>query len=258
MNASLAQYAKQYVTFEDERTRPVRDLVSAIPNVVVRTAIDIGCGPGNSTEVLAGRFPNAAIRGLDSSSDMVEAARKRLPRFQFNVADVQVWEEAGPFDVILANASLQWTRDHDILFPSLVDKLADGGTLAVQMPDNMDDPAHRLIRDVAAEAPWAGKLADVKRTPRESPPWYYELLRPHCTRVDVWRTVYYHPLAGGADAIVEWFKGSALRPYLSPLTAEEQTEFLSRYRQAVEKAYPAMSDGTVMLPFPRVFIVATR
>jgi trans-aconitate 2-methyltransferase len=258
MNSSLAQYAKQYVTFEDERTRPVRNLVAAIPNTQVHTAIDIGCGPGNSTEVLGKRYPDAAIRGLDSSSDMVEAARKRLPQFQFTLADAQTWEEAGPFDVILANASLQWTRDHHILFPRLVSKLSEGGSLAVQMPDNMDDPAHRLIRDVAAEAPWADKLANVKRTPRESPTWYYELLRPHCTRVDVWRTVYYHPLAGGVAAIVEWFKGSALRPYLEPLSETERADFLTRYERAVAATHPPMIDGSVMLPFPRVFMVATR
>jgi len=250
--------SKQYTLFEDERTRPVRDLLAGVPTQEARKAVDIGCGPGNSTEVLAGRFPGAEVSGLDSSADMVESARKRLPALRFDVADIQSWSDPGPFDVILANAVMQWVPNHAVVFPRLVAKLAPGGSLAVQVPDNAEEPAHRLMRELAAEGRWAGKLASVTRIARESARWYYEFLNPHCSRVDVWRTTYHHPLAGGAAAVVEWFKGSSLRPYLAALDAGEQAEFLQRYQDAVAQAYPPLADGSVLLPFPRLFIVATR
>jgi trans-aconitate 2-methyltransferase len=256
----LTWSAKQYTAFERERTRPVRDLVAAIPTTQVRTAIDIGCGPGNSTEVLLERFPGATVSGLDSSQDMLDAARKRLPQLRFAQVDLEAWNDPGPFDVILANAVLHWLPDHPHLFPSLVGKLAPGGSLAVQMPDNFDDEAHRLMRDIAAHGPWAHKLSPAlhERTGNLGAQAYFELLRPFCDTVDVWRTIYHHPLAGGANGIVEWFKGSALRPFLERLDADERSAFLARYAGALESAYPALPDGTVLLPFPRLFIVATR
>ena len=251
--------ARQYTSFEAERTRPVRDLVGAIPDVGVRRAVDLGCGPGNSTEVLAARFPDAEVSGLDSSADMIEAARRRLPKLRFELGDIPAWDAAGRFDVILANAALQWVPDHAALMPRLVAMVAPGGSLAVQMPDNLDEPAHRLMREVAAAGPWAGKLAGAagSRAPRLPPEWYYALLRPHAGRIDVWRTTYHHVLAGGTDAVVEWFKGSGLRPFLAPLDAAEREGFLAAYRAALVDAYPMLGDGSVLLPFPRLFFVAT-
>ena len=258
MVSATDQYAKQYVKFENERTRPVRDLLAAVPPGDVRVAVDIGCGPGNSTEALAARLPGATVSGIDSSADMIAAARTRLPHLQFELVDISKWDAAGPYDLILANAVLQWVPHHEQLFPSLVKKLAPGGNLAVQMPDNLDEPAHRLLREIAADGPWASKLKGVERTMRYGADWYYPLLKPLCARVDTWRTVYYHPLAGGADAVVEWFKGSALRPFLAALDDGERAGFLARYRDEIARAYPALEDGTVLLPFPRLFMVATR
>jgi trans-aconitate 2-methyltransferase len=256
----LSWSAKQYVAFEDERTRPVRDLLAALPPIDAHSAIDLGCGPGNSTEVLAARYPRANISGIDSSSDMIEAARRRLPRIRFAVEDLQAWKDAGPFDVVLANAVLQWVPRHDSLLPALVAKLAPGGALAVQMPDNLDEPAHRLMREVAADGPWAAKLATASaaRAPSPSAAWYYELLRPLCSKVDLWRTTYYHLLRGGAEAVVEWFKGSGLRPFLEPLNSVEYAAFLVRYTAAIAEAYPRLADGSVLLPFPRLFLTAIR
>lgn len=252
--------ARQYTAFEDERTRPVRDLLAAVPGQSASAAVDLGCGPGNSTELLLRRFPGAEVTGLDSSPDMIAAARARLPQLQFQVADIAAWDAAGPFDAILANAVLQWLPDHAGLLPRLAGKLAPGGSLAVQMPDNLDEPAHRLMRDVAADKPWAAKLARAAgaREAMGTPDWYYGVLRPHCARVDVWRTTYHHPLAGGAEAVVEWFKGSGLRPFLAPLGADEQAAFLAEYRTRIAQAYPALPDGSVLLPFPRLFLVGTR
>lgn len=252
--------AKQYVAFEDERTRPVRDLLGALPDMDARTVIDLGCGPGNSTEVLALRFPRAQVSGIDSSADMIAAARLRLPRVSFALQEVQTWRAAGPYDVVLANAVLQWVPDHEIVLPSLMARLAPGGALAVQMPDNLDGPAHRLMREVAGAGPWAAKLVQARaaRTAVADAEWYYQLLRPLCSRVDLWRTTYYHSLTGGAAAIVEWFKGSGLRPYLEPLSETERGAYLARYTAAISSAYPCLADGSVLLPFPRMFMVAIR
>lgn len=252
--------AKQYTAFEDERTRPVRDLLAALPAIEARSVVDLGCGPGNSTEVLAARFPNAVVRGIDSSSDMIEAARRRLPGVQFELGGIEEWKDSGPFDVILANAVLHWVGDHASLLPALVGRLASGGALAIQMPDNLDSPSHRLMREIAADGPWAGRLAAAAetRTPIADAGWYYQLLHGLCARVDVWRTTYHHPLQGGAAAVVEWFKGSGLRPFLEPLDPAERAAYLQRYTAAVALAYPPLSDGTVLLPFPRLFVVAVR
>ncbi|TWG84230.1 trans-aconitate 2-methyltransferase [Cupriavidus gilardii J11] len=249
----------QYLKFEDERSRPARDLVAAVPTDTVRVAVDLGCGPGNSTEALLARYPQADVLGIDSSTDMVEAARKRLPRHRFEVADIAAWQGTGPYDLLLANASLQWVPDHATLFPSLARRLAEGGTLAVQMPDNLDQPAHRLMRQVAAEGPWSQTLAQAAkaRTVLPAPGWYYDLLRPICRRVDIWRTTYHHPLQG-AEAVVEWLKGTGLRPFIDPLEPAQRNEYLARYTEAVTQAYPVQGDGMVLLPFPRLFIVATR
>jgi trans-aconitate 2-methyltransferase len=276
--------AKQYVAFEDERTRPVRDLLAAINVTHAREVIDLGCGPGNSTELLAARYPTAAVSGIDSSADMVAAARVRLPAVKFETTAIESWLAAGSAasaegaegreggvggaggagglkpDVILANAVLQWMPGHSTLFPALAGRLAAGGALAVQMPDNLEEPAHRLMREVAASGPWAATLATAAaaRAVMADAKWYYELLSSAGCRVDVWRTTYYHRLPGGAADVVEWFKGSGLRPFIAPLDTEQRQEFLARYGHALNGAYPVMPDGSVLLPFPRLFIVAVR
>lgn len=247
---------KQYSYFDEERTRPVRDLVHAIPRDDVTTAVDFGCGPGNSTEVLIERYPSAAIAGIDSSSDMIDAARKRLPQTMFEVADIAEWTASHPMDVILANASLQWLPDHHVLYPRLVAQLSEDGCLAVQTPDNLSEPPHRLAREIAAKGPWSSRIGHVKHPERHDAAWYYSLLKPICARVDIWRTTYFHPLAGHA-AIVEWFKGSALRPYLESLSPDEQRQFLDAYHRAIALEYPVLEDGTVLLQFPRLFVIAT-
>jgi trans-aconitate 2-methyltransferase len=256
----LSWSAKQYVAFEDERTRPVRDLLAALPPIEAAAVIDLGCGPGNSTEELAARYPKARVSGIDSSPDMIEAARARMPGIQFAVQDLQAWNDPGSFDVILANAVLQWVPHHEVLLPALVAKLTAGGALAVQMPDNLGEPAHRMMREVAAAGPWATKLAAASkaRTPLPKPEWYYSLLKPLCSKVDLWRTTYHHSLPGGPKAVVEWFKGSGLRPFLEPLSSEERSAYLERYTAEIAKICLPLADGGVLLPFPRVFLAAIR
>ena len=252
--------AQQYLKFEDERTRPARDLLLAVPAHDVRRAADLGCGPGNSTELIAGRFPEASIVGVDNAGDMISAAKERLPGVRFELAAIEGWSESGPWDLIFANAALHWVGDHGTLLPKLTRRLAPGGSLAIQMPDNLAEPSHVAMRTVAATGPYAGKLAEAAgaRTAIAKADWYYALLKPLCTRVDIWRTTYYHPLAGGLDAVVEWLKGTGLTPFLKPLTSEEQAAFLAAYKLELAKSYIPLADGTVILPFPRLFIVTTR
>lgn len=250
---------EQYRKFEEERNRPVEDLLAQIPVVSAPRAADLGCGPGNSTELLLRRFPDAQVVGVDRSEAMIQAAKLRLPGVRFETADVAAWPDPGPFDLLFANASLQWAPDHASLLPFLFAKLAPGGSLAVQIPDNLDEPAHRLMRETAASGPWAAKLADAPhaREPRRAADWYYRRLRSLGAAVNIWRTTYHHPLRG-VEGIVDWFKGSGLRPFLQPLDEAEQAEFLARYTDALRTEYAAHPDGTVLLPFPRLFFVATQ
>jgi trans-aconitate 2-methyltransferase len=254
--------ARQYTLFERERTRPVRDLLAAVSGIEPRQAVDLGCGPGNSTEVLAERFPQARIMGLDDSPDMIEAARRRLPRLRFEMRDLRAWAAettAGPVDLVLSNAVLQWVPDHACVLARLLARLAPQGVLAVQIPDNLAEPAQVLMREVAAAGPWAAKLkdADSARVPIETPDWYQRVLAAEGANVDLWRTTYYHCLRGDG-AVVEWFKGTGLRPFLDPLEKQERAEFLARYAERVREAYPPLPDGTVLLPFPRLFFLAQR
>jgi trans-aconitate 2-methyltransferase len=251
--------AADYRRFEDERTRPARDLLAQVPAARVAAAVDLGCGPGNSTELLRARFPEAELTGIDSSPDMIAAARERLPDVRFELADIAGWEAAGPLDLVFANAVLQWLPDHAALLPRLLAQLAPSGTLAVQMPDNLDEPSHAAMRATAAAGPWRAKLARAAeaRAARHDAAWYWRLLRGAAARVEVWRTVYHHPLPG-ARGILEWVRATGLRPFLAPLDEAERSDFLARYEAALAEAYPAEADGTVLLPFPRLFVVAVR
>lgn len=249
----------QYLKFEDERTRPARDLLNAIPNRQVHRAIDLGCGPGNSTELLVERYPGAEISGVDSSAEMIAKARERVPGAVFEVADIAAWDGERPYDLIFANAVLQWLPDHARLLPQLVRQLNEGGSLAIQMPDNLDEPSHRSMRDAARQGPWASRLsaADATRTEIGSPQFYYDLLQPLCRRVEIWRTVYHHPL-DGVEGVVQWFKGTGLMPYLALIDEDEREAYLERYRDLLRERYRLSGNGHLLVAFPRLFIVATR
>lgn len=246
----------RYLAFQAERDQPALDLLGRVETWVSR-AVDLGCGPGTSTELMLRRFPGAAVMGVDSSPEMIEAARLRLPGVAFEVADIATWGGPGLFDLIFANAALQWLPDHAALLPRLVGLLAPGGTLAVQMPDNLDEPTHRAMREVAAQGPWAGRLAQAAeaRAPRRDPDWYFELLRGAGATPEIWRTTYHHPLAG-VPGVEAWFRSTGLRPFLDPLPPAEQEGFLAAWREAVAAAYPPLADGTLLLPFPRLFLLA--
>ena len=242
--------ARQYLKFEDERSRPARDLLAQVPLQQVRVVVDLGCGPGNSTEVLAARYPEAKLTGVDSSKDMLLQARERLPQCSFAEGDVAAWAPDEPVDLLFANALLQWIPDHQIAMRRLAGLLQEGGVLAVQMPDNTREPSHLLMEKVFGVS-GAGR---VDLPPAES---YYDLLKPVCRHVEIWHTIYNHVM-DGPEAIVEWFKGSALRPYLGALDQRQGAELLKTYTAEIVRCYPARFDGKVLLRFPRLFVVATR
>jgi trans-aconitate 2-methyltransferase len=251
--------ARQYLKFEDERTRPPRDLLAQVPLQSPQRVFDLGCGPGNSTELLVTRFPQATVIGVDSSRDMLRQARKRLSSCAFIEADLAAWTPPERTDLLFANAVFQWVPDHVVVLQRLLEALPDGGALALQMPDNTHEPALALLRETAAVGPWAARLAKAAaaRADLPSPAAYYDLLRSRCRRLDIWHTIYNHVLAG-PQAIVEWFHGSALRPFLSALDAEMREAFVADYTARVARAYPLRLDGRVLLRFPRLFIVAIR
>lgn len=255
----MAWSASQYVKFEDERTRPARDLLAQVPLQSVRHAVDLGCGPGNSTELIVERYGAAAVSGLDSDLNMLEAARKRLPGTAFVEADLATWQPAEPADLLFANAVFQWLPNHLDIFDRLMDGLAPGGVLAVQMPDNLGEPSHLMMEETAHAGPWkaAFEKKSVRRNPLPPPSTYYSRLIAKASRVDIWHIVYNHPMANGA-AIVEWVKGTGLMPYLANAGEEHKEAFLADYLQRVEKAYPEMADGRVLLRFPRLFMVAVK
>ncbi len=248
-----------YSRFEDERTRPARDLLARVPLASPQRVVDIGCGPGNSTELLIERYPDASVLGLDTSPAMVEAARKRLPGHAFEQADAATWEPERPVDLIFANAVLQWLPDHSKLLPRLFGLLRPGGVLAVQMPDNLEEPSHRAMRTIAADGPWSDRLRSAigARGQLPSLATYYDMLCPEAGSVDVWRTAYQHPMGSPKD-IVEWVRATGLRPFLERLDPSEHDEFLARYEAELSQRYPVRVDGRRLLAFPRIFVVAAR
>jgi trans-aconitate 2-methyltransferase len=250
---------RQYLRFEDERTRPSRDLLAQVPLAEVRRVVDLGCGPGNSTELIIARFPQAEVIGIDNSPQMLRQARERLPPCTFIEADLATWVPMAPVDLLFGNAVFQWVPDHPAVLARMLRALPAGGVLAVQMPDNTAEPALVLMQEVAEKGPWAGKtgLADAARNDLAAPEAYYDLLKPLCSRIEIWHTIYNHIMAG-PQGVVEWFKGSALRPFLSALDARMRDDFVAAYTARITEHYKPRFDGQVLLRFPRFFIVATR
>jgi trans-aconitate 2-methyltransferase len=247
----------QYLKFADERTRPAADLLARVPLAAPASVVDLGCGPGNSTELLARRWPGARLTGVDSSAAMLAQAARDHPDWTWEQADIAAWSPKAPVDLIFANAALHWVPDHPALFPRLFGHLAPGGVLAVQMPRNFDAPSHALMRAVAAEPRWRDRLAGVVGRPVAEPGVYYDLLAPLAGRIDLWESEYMHVLEGPA-AILEWVRGTGLRPYLDPLDKAEQADFTARYLAALAEAYRPAADGKVLFSFRRLFLVATR
>ncbi len=251
--------ASQYLKFEVERTRAASDLLAQIPSSDPRKVVDVGCGPGNSTELLLTRWPQAFVIGVDTSADMLRQARERLPEQRFVEANIAHWNPPDDTDVIFGNAVFQWVPQHLKHLGRLVDGLQRGGVLGVQMPDNLDQPSHVLMREVAQMEQWRDRLAAAveARDMLASPTVYYDALRPLCSHFDIWHTVYNHVMDDVA-AIVEWVKGTGLRPFLEPLEMPQRKEFLAEYSRRLNEVYVPQADGKILLRFPRLFMVAVK
>lgn len=247
-----------YLKYEHERTRAARDLLEHVPKRETTLVFDLGCGPGNSTELLAAAFPGAKIVGIDYSGNMLSVARRRVPRAKFVEQNIESWRPEEQADLIFANAALHFVPDHRALMTRLVSYLKPGGRLAVQMPNNTHELSHAAMRMVAADGPWAARLVPIakSRTVIGPPEEYYKLLTPLCRELDIWETAYIHPMDGPQE-IVEWFEGSGLRPFLDPLSPSERESFLARYRDELA-AYPRQPDGKALLRYPRLFFVLLK
>jgi trans-aconitate 2-methyltransferase len=249
---------EQYLKFADHRLRPALDLLARIPVEDPESVIDLGCGPGNITEWLKGRWPKARITGVDSSLEMLASARERHPDILWEQTAIEHWLPKVQADVIYSNAALQWLDHHRALFAKLYAALAHGGALAVQMPRNFDQPSHALMRRAAEEGPWRELLAPhLRPSPVAMPVDYWRMLKPLGAEVDIWECDYLQPLSG-EEPVLQWMLGTALRPLLALLSEAEREAYLDVYRELLREAYPRERDGTTLFPFRRVFILASR
>jgi trans-aconitate 2-methyltransferase len=246
-----------YLTFAAERTRPAAELLARVPLKAPRRAIDLGCGPGNSTALLAARWPQAEIEGLESSPEMLAKAKASGVRAKWIAGEVETWQPDAPYDVVFSNATLHWIAGHRVLLPRLMGFVAEGGALAFQVPRNFHFPSHVLMRDVAESGPWAQKLTGARRINVEEPETVFDILAPLAKSLDIWETSYLHVLEG-EDPVLDWVSGTGLRPFLAPLDASEREAFLADYRARLRQAYPRRADGKTLFPFKRLFAVAMR
>lgn len=249
----------QYRRYADERSRPFFELTGRIAADRPDRVVDLGCGDGALTATLSERWPGASVAGFDRSPEMIAAAEPRTiaGRLRFARGDVREWRPDGPVDVLVSNATLQWVPEHPALLDRWVDALAPGGWLAFQVPGNDRAPSHAILDELRAAPPWRDRLADAAPGPRVLEPGeYLTRLAGHGCAVDAWETTYQHVLPG-ADPVLEWVKGTALRPVLTALHADERDAFLAAYAARLREAYPASPFGTVM-PFRRIFVVARR
>lgn len=246
-----------YLAFAGERTRPAADLLARVRNVAPARVVDLGCGPGNSAALLAARWPEASIDGVDSSDAMLEQAKASGVKARWIKADLADWTPRKTYDVIFSNAAFQWLPDHGALLPRLFSFVKPGGSFAFQVPSNFGAPSHVLMREVAQEGPWAHKLGHVREASVLPAEAYYDIFSPCCRTLDIWETAYLHVLEG-EDPVFRWVSGTGLRPFLQALGDTEQEAFSDAYRARLRNAYPKRADGKTLFPFRRLFVVAER
>lgn len=248
-----------YLRFESERTRPSVDLVNALGVDSPKNIIDIGCGPGNSTAVLAERFPDADIIGVDNSIEMIEKARSLYPEISFSMLDASgdLSAYTGTFDLVFSNSCIQWLPDHSRLLPRLMSLLSPGGVLAVQIPVNYDEPIHRIIRTIASSHEWSGKFESHRSINVLAYAEYYNILSTISSDFNLWQTTYYHRMPSH-EAILDWYRATGLRTYLAQLCDDDRSLFENELLHALRNEYKVEPCGEVIFPFPRLFFTARR
>jgi trans-aconitate 2-methyltransferase len=226
-----------YLKYANERTRPAADLIAQIHLEAPARIVDLGCGPGNSTELLRQRWPDAAITGVDNSPEMLAQAKAKHPEWEWGLGDIETWNPEPAVDVIFSNAAFHWVAGHATLFRGMINGVASGGALAVQMPNNFQSATHTSV---------------------QPPAFYYDVLRKHASSVDIWETEYQHVM-DGPRAIFDWIRGTGMRPYLDRLPDAEQRQLFEELcLEGIQEAYRPNDQGKVLFPFRRMFIVAYR
>ena len=248
----------QYLAYADERALPFHHLVAAVAHLKPQRVLDVGCGPGALTVTLLEQWPEARIHGIDSSAEMVKHAQRRAisERLDFELADVVVWTSDQPYDLVLSNACLQWIPDHRHLLDQLAKFMTERATLAFQVPANHDHPSHTILAELCASEGWRSALAGAYRVHVQAPEWYTDELHGRGFDITAWQTTYIHRLEGD-DPVLEWVKGTTLRPVLDRL-GEAQTEaFLDEYGAQLRAAYPE-KNGVTVFPFTRTFVAGVK
>ncbi|ARJ66314.1 trans-aconitate 2-methyltransferase [Magnetospirillum sp. ME-1] len=248
-----------YSAFAQPRLRPALDLMARIDLADAARVVDLGCGTGNVTRILKERWAQADVIGIDSSPEMLMTARDHGGGVRYLQADAAGWAESGgEVDILFSNAALHWLDGHAALFPKLLERIASGGVLAVQMPHNHYAASHTIMAEAAAAGPWSEVLAPLAaRFPVGEPSFYYDLLSRHSSHIDIWETEYLHVLEGD-NPVVTWTKGTALRPLMDAVDGAWATGFLAEYSRRIQAAYPPRSDGKTLFPFRRLFMVARK
>jgi len=254
---------RQYLRFSDHRLRPGVELLERVAVESPRVIYDLGCGSGQLTRLIAQRWPTAKVHGLDHSQEMLQQAAHEPARVEWVEVDISAWQPPEPADLIYSNATLHWLENHDQLFPRLMGFLKPAGCLAVQMPLSWGAPSHRLMRETLANGGPQGRALGsehlrqtVARNWGEDATVYYDLLVTSTSSLDIWETEYLQVLEG-EDAVLEWVKGTGLRPILNGLDGQQRKVFLQEYARRLRQAYPMRADGRTLYPFRRLFLVAT-
>lgn len=251
--------SKQYLKFVKERTQPSVDLANRIELEHPSNIFDMGCGPGNSTKVLADKFPEAFITGGDNSQNMIDEARKKYPELDFILFDARSdFDKFGKkFDVVFSNACIQWVPDHTVLLKNMMNLLNDNGVLAVQTPMNYKEPIHIIISQITKSSKWKNKFSNPRIFYNLTQSDYFDLLSEISDDFSIWETIYCHRMSSHRD-IMEWYKGTGLRPYLSELNAHDAAEFENDVFEEVVRAYPTQANGEIIFRFPRFFFTAVK
>lgn len=251
--------SNQYLKFVNERTHPAVDLINRIEFVNPYKIIDIGCGPGNSTNALVSRFTDAYVLGIDYSLNMVKKAKSNYPDVDFKLFDASGDLSAlgSDFDIVFSNACIQWLPNHSALLNNMFGLLKNGGILAVQLPDNFDQPIHKIITEVAARNEWSPKFNLPRVFYNLKPEEYYDIISGISENFSIWRTEYFHTMKSCGD-IIEWYRSTGLKPYLDVLSESEKAAFENDVFLEVEKAYPIRKNGCVIFKFPRLFFTAEK
>ena len=249
--------SSQYLKFKAERTQPAIDLVNRINVDNPEKIIDIGCGPGNSTQVLAGRFPDAYIVGVDKSEEMISAAKKSYPNLDFNICDAgtELSQLDSDFDIVFSNACIQWIPDHANLITNMLNLLKRNGILAVQIPMNFNEPIHKIVSELTASGKWKKYFINPSVYSTLSQSEYFDILSEISEEFHIWETVYYHVMKSHND-ILEWYRGTGLRPYLDVLPDDKKTEFEADFMENIVRRYPKQKNGDIIFRFPRFFFTA--